>query len=541
MRTVDPDVWSKNVKKPILNLTRPMKFGLNEVSNVEVRLRKSFHEAMVEFLRNCSAEGLGFVLDKNNSNLIRLFYLALLLITMICGLILVTCNIHWSFHRPRLMVNLKSDRNPIQKIDFPAVAICSHNVISRSALHDYAKYLYSLDRNNIFTLEEIKQNLLAFGALQSKSYLPYDFRFVKYLEEVAHETNITNILYKLSPKCESMLERCSWRAQRVKCLELFATRISNIGFCCIFNSRFSRVDRNNPPHKVNLVGMDAGLSVVVRENTDDFMHVLRVSDGVEVILFDGYQFPLIKAGIIRTYSASRNFLVSLKLNAQVQEAASSLLGYRDEWLRCTAPRGAQSVQRSWSWCAGRCRARAALALCHCAPHALQPLDYELPQTCSLEHLPCLYKHKEKFTFMYPGERVHESLSEEKQDSVSCLHCRMNCDRRQYSAELVSAPLSRNMFLNTFFKGLDLTNTTIITVSFEKKNQHLYLVEPGLRWYEIVAAISSQCVFVVGLTAISVLEFIYHLTFRWYHHYTTHRQRDRILGKLRKPQPFDAFV
>lgn len=71
MRTVDPDLWSKNVKKPVLNLTRPMKFGLNEVSNIEVRLRGSFREAMMEFLKNCSVEGLGFVLDRNNSNIVR--------------------------------------------------------------------------------------------------------------------------------------------------------------------------------------------------------------------------------------------------------------------------------------------------------------------------------------------------------------------------------------------------------------------------------------------------------------------------------------
>lgn len=57
---------------------------------------------------------------------------------------------------------------------------------------------YSLDNNNIFTLEEIKQNLLAFGGLQTESDVSYNYRFTKYLEEVGHETNVTNILYKVN-------------------------------------------------------------------------------------------------------------------------------------------------------------------------------------------------------------------------------------------------------------------------------------------------------------------------------------------------------
>ncbi|XP_046971613.1 sodium channel protein Nach-like [Vanessa cardui] len=534
MRTVDPNLWSKKVTKPILNVSRPIKFGLNEFSGAETRFRKSFHEAMVEFCRNSSVEGFRFILDKESPKPIRLLYLIVLLVTMVCGLIVVAWNIHWFWHRPRLTVNQQTVQHPVQQIDFPAVAICSYNIISRSALDDYAKYIYLLDTNHIYTMKEIKQNLLTFGALHSRSEATIDPRFVSYLDEVARETNVTNILYKLSPKCESMLVRCSWRAQRTDCQRLFATRLATSGFCCIFNSRYSTVDRNNPPRRVNMMGQDAGLRVVVREDADDFTLVRHPGDNVEVDIFDGIQFPTIRAGVFRFYAAARNASVFFKLSVQAQEPASSLQSHSDKWLGCSLARGAAAA-RSWSLCVARCRARAALALCGCAPHTLPP-PHDSARVCSLEHLACLAKHKEKFSFLYPGEGAHESLSEERQDSVWCAHCRVGCARLRYSAEIVTSPHTPLLFLNRFFKGLDLTNTTIISIYYEKENQRLYLLDIGLRWYEVFAAISSQCVFVVGLTVLSVIEFIYHLTFRWYHYYMLHWRQDRRLRNLKKTQP-----
>ncbi|XP_050354450.1 pickpocket protein 11-like [Nymphalis io] len=203
-------------------------------------------------------------------------------------------------------------------------------------------------------------------------------------------------------------------------------------------------------------------------------------------------------------------------------------------------RGAPAAESSWARCVGRCRARAALALCGCAPHTL-PSPHRTAQTCSLQHLACLAKHKEKFTFLYPGDSVHESLSEEQQDSVSCLHCRVGCERRRYSAELVTSPHTPHLFLNRFFKGLDLTNTTIISIYYDKEHQLLYMLDTGLRWYEVFAAISSQSIFVVGLTVVSVIEFLYHLSFRWYHYYMLHWRQDRRLRKLKKSQHNDNFL
>lgn len=41
-------------------------------------------------------------------------------------------------------------------------------------------------------------------------------------------------------------------------------------------------DRSNPPYRVKKVGPDAGLSVVVKENTDDFTYVRRTGEELEV-------------------------------------------------------------------------------------------------------------------------------------------------------------------------------------------------------------------------------------------------------------------
>ena len=79
MRTVDPDLWSREIRKPPLNISRPFKFGLKGLPPFETRLRKSFSDAMLEFYKNCSVEGVTYVADRNNPKILRYRYVVSLI------------------------------------------------------------------------------------------------------------------------------------------------------------------------------------------------------------------------------------------------------------------------------------------------------------------------------------------------------------------------------------------------------------------------------------------------------------------------------
>ncbi|XP_045777077.1 pickpocket protein 19-like [Maniola jurtina] len=487
---------------------------------------------MRELLTNCSMEGVRFIADIRNPRFIRWSYFVLVLGSLAGGLVVAGLNLATVSSRPPLVVVTQVAPHPVQQVDFPAVALCSYNTISAAELDSYAKYLYSLEKNNTYSLEDLKRNLLAFsGLITTYSQVSFDANFTKYLAEVVRQTNVTDIIYRLSPKCESMFVRCGWRGGRASCNRLFALRITDVGYCCVFNSRYSSEDRKNHPYRVKQVGQEYGLSVIVKENTDDFTYVRRSGEELEMLIFDGRQYPLNRAGVIRTYPVRRNASVFVTLQASVQRASGSLRYMTEAWRGCalTYPEGLP--RHSWSQCVAECRRRAALALCQCTPHT-KPISNRSSNevTCSLEHLACLDKHKEKLTFFYPGENAHESLSEEQADSVECLHCRPNCARLRYAAKIWTMPyknIVRKILYNHFVQDVKLWNATVLRIYFTTNDQHLCLVETNMRIFEVLSFISCQWVLVVGATVVTVLEVLYHCTVRWRHHYARRRRQETL--------------
>lgn len=69
-------------------------------------------------------------------------HVCLLLLTLVAGWALL---IHGSAQmgaRPPLVVSLQTDDNSITDYKFPAVALCSNQVIGRAALNKLTTYLY---------------------------------------------------------------------------------------------------------------------------------------------------------------------------------------------------------------------------------------------------------------------------------------------------------------------------------------------------------------------------------------------------------------
>ncbi|CAG9565126.1 unnamed protein product [Danaus chrysippus] len=506
MRTRDPEEWCERINETTLD-------------GFELRLRRSLLHTMREYMRNSSVKGIRYVTDRNDPLALRCWYACVILITMLGMCVLLPLSLG-SEGVSSLSVRQQLGVFPLSEVDFPAVGLCSSGRISRQSRDEYAAYLHSLDKNSTFTLNEIKMNLLAFLGVIHLSASTYDPKFMDFLKEKLGDTNVTDILYQLSPKCKRLLLRCSWSARRVSCDKLFGMRLTEFGFCCIFNSRYLSIDKNNSVFRATRIGPDEGLQVVLRDNSQDFVRRVRPSNDVQIILFDGTQHPLARAGVIRVYSSGRNSSVFLSLRARITLADPELAGYEDAWLGCGS--------RSWSQCVSECRARMLSALCLCTP-----FGQTTHTICSLEHLECLAKYREKLKYFYPGEDVHESLREEKANAIHCEHCIPNCDARHYSADMDLVPYgehSDKIHRDNFMQGLTHMNTSVIRVYFRHSQQEIQVIELNQRWYELLNMItsvvlvsndvnttvshSSLVMSLAGVTAVSVTELMYHVTLLW---------------------------
>ncbi|XP_050673057.1 pickpocket protein 11-like [Leptidea sinapis] len=298
-------------------------------------------------------------------------------------------------------------------------------------------------------------------------------------------------------------------------------RITYNGFCCVFNSQFSPEDSKNPVARQDSLGSDSGLFFVVKDNFHDHAYVRRPGRDVEVLLFDGNQYPMMEGPGIRSYPAQHNASVFFKLSVNKQTASPSLKRYSDARRGCHMPTSRDERQRNEVECLMRCRRRAVLALCSCVPHTLQPAVSDT--ICTPEHLPCLHKHREKFTLYFPGQQWTGSLSEEVSDSINCELCLFDCERLNYVTNINHVHYhfyeSHKMFYNKFVNGLQtMGNVSVIRIFYSNEDPVMLVVEPRLRWFETIALMGSQWLFLSGVVVLGWVELLYHLTVRWWHHY-----------------------
>lgn len=64
MRTVDPDVWSKEARKPRMCTTRPNRFGEHIDRDLESCLRRSFKTTARQYLEKCSVYGVKNIVNR---------------------------------------------------------------------------------------------------------------------------------------------------------------------------------------------------------------------------------------------------------------------------------------------------------------------------------------------------------------------------------------------------------------------------------------------------------------------------------------------
>ncbi|XP_075983321.1 sodium channel protein Nach-like [Anticarsia gemmatalis] len=344
---------------------------------------------------------------------------------------------------------------------------------------------------------------------------PLKLKFDKFLQDADPYFNVTDIMFKFSPPCTSVIERCSWRGRLVPCETLFATRVTPLGFCCVFNSRYYPEDAHNEPYVLDLIGQNYGLGIVVTENRDNFKYVRRNSLGAEMLVFEGSEYPLLQGGDVRLYPLPRNYSMFVNVRAVTQQYNPDVLTFSEEWRGCRTSGWAGGGQ---SQCLAACWRDTAAALCGCVPFTLHAAA-DTRRVCSLRDLTCLNKHREKFLYQYPVQSVAPVLRQELQDGLSCT-CRVSCRRQLYSAEFSYSKYSfkPRIFRNFLTEGLALINSSTVRMYYNAEHHERYTLEANVRWHEVLAKISTQWILVGGISFVTVVELVYHCTIRFLHHF-----------------------
>ncbi|CAK1552337.1 unnamed protein product [Leptosia nina] len=418
----------------------------------EMVFRRAFAETFREYVDNCSIAGVKQMWDPKIGTLQRLTWVVIFCI-MLTSMVYYLHNIWYESLGKPLIVTMESSTYPISKIDFPAVALCNINRISKKALINFSKGVHSFAKHNE-SLAEVYEFCSQLGRLIDYTYNaslrnhPLMASFNAYMNS---SRQIINVMKMLAPSCDEQLLMCYWAGKLVDCKTAFSVRRTPHGHCCVFNYILAYDSADKPDQtldnakKQSQAGLYNGLALVVNPMVEDYHYRIYNMMGFEILLFDPTHFPDPSGGRVIQRSAQPDQVVMIKVTSTKQIATTEVRKYPQTTRKCLFHDERQkkfSNMYSYSACIVSCRIRTIQSLCKCTPFYL-PVLLKQKRVCSYDDLKCLNKYKEKFFYLYPmGSTDVSGLEIELVDSLLCPDCLPDCEHTQHFTEHLKLPLTK---------------------------------------------------------------------------------------------------
>ncbi|XP_050551605.1 sodium channel protein Nach-like [Spodoptera frugiperda] len=495
----------------------------------EMLIRKSLRETFKEYISCSSLPGVRQLVSPEEPILARLcmFVMLCLLFSTVQYYLYLT----WTstLSNP-LVVSGESFTYPIKDIDFPAVALCNINRISKKALKKMALEMYpKLNKLHNLTVSKLEHFLRHMGQLINFEKRPSNFSESKLIEEYSKVfgSETVNIMNTLAPSCDEMLLRCIWGGKLVNCSSIFTVRRTVLGHCCAFNYVLDYGAADNPKGTIGEVkrqivpGLMNGLRVIIDTMLDDYAYPLhQFRQGFDILVFNSYHFADMTGGRVLQRTVQPSQAEYYLLSSIKQVASSEVRKYPIKTRQCLFQKDLPKMYKniySYSSCITKCRIETVQTLCKCTPYFL-PSTSRLP-ICTLKELNCLHKYKDKLQYLYPRDAEgNEALKEELTVSMYCPNCWPDCELTDHSIrsyKIDSFRTGRPGFRNSFLSGLDLRNKSVISVFQATGEGVLHRLDVVSYWYEILSNIGSFAGVCMGIGIFTFVEIIYFMFIRFF--------------------------
>ncbi|XP_020712887.1 pickpocket protein 28 [Ceratitis capitata] len=296
---------------------------------------QAFKDAAMEYTRNTSLGGFNLLYYIRRKKYQRLFWIFFLIAGIIGATYITFESINNIFERP-IVTTLESNQYSIKKVPFPAVAICSANKLSRSALNDFVeemrhKHNPPLSHEKFLQKMKLFAGLFDSGSVDSKEAVTFQKEFLD-----KQNINITETLRKLAPKCEDLILKCRWATKLHECETLFSQRFTANGYCCTFNYIRTSEDKTLDKLKYPIGhGFMKGLTLLLNTSTRDYFITDRSFFGFTLQIFNYGDFPDSSIGSsVQEAFIPQGSEIMLKLSAILQSATSELSMYNIDQRRC---------------------------------------------------------------------------------------------------------------------------------------------------------------------------------------------------------------
>ncbi|XP_076668488.1 sodium channel protein Nach [Andrena cerasifolii] len=461
--------------------------------------------------------GFKYIVDSSATWFDRVLWSLLYAIT-VPAMIYTIYHGYLDFIQHPCMTSVETEYFPTQNLNFPGVSICSVNRISRHAAMELANEVFRANVSR-FSLEEILGMISQLGDLYDSEFLTQNrsHRIDQLLARYYHGYyDITDVMQRLTPLCEDILLRCRFQADERNCSEIFMFRKTQDGFCCTFNYATkgddiplkSGVDHKVEPLKVDNLGEENGLSVLLEPFLNDYFHSLLPITGWKVTLFNPHDYPDATSGGVMDVLVSPRTELSVATEAIVSYSTKNIIPYSLGQRHCVFAEEMAPFRSSYTYsdCIVDCKIEDVWRICNCI-HFYLP-NRESRRVCNLADVPCLNRHKSKWFSVIPHEDHDTDFIANKTWMLHCLNCYPECSDVRYSAKMFEARLAPGHHNTELLDGFQLENQSVLHVYFSRFGAVKLRQDVVFRWYELLSDASGIGGIFIGFSLIGVMELVY---------------------------------
>ncbi|XP_050584544.1 sodium channel protein Nach-like [Bombus affinis] len=434
----------------------------------------------------------------------------------------MVCTIYYGyleFMENPLFTSVETEYFPTYKLNFPGIAICSINRISRRSAMELADEIFTANISDL-PVDEILNMISQLGDLYDSEFKPQNrFYRIDQLLTVFYNGyySITDVMKRLTPQCSSMLSKCRFHDEERNCSELFAFRKTQDGFCCTFNyatkgddTHLNReVSHRVKSMKVQNLTENGGLSVLLEPFLDDYFYPIFPSAGWKVTIFNPYDYPDMTSGGVIDFLVSPRVHRSVELEAIMFYSIRSIMSYALEKRDCVFEDEMTSLRMFYTYsdCIVDCKTQDMWKICKCIPFFLP--NRESKRVCNLEDVPCLSQHKSTWFSVVPHENLYNNNENmDKTETLYCHNCYPECSHVKYNAKIAMSGLESNQHVAEVLTDVEIKNQSLLTIYFNNFGTIKLKQDVIYRWYEVMGEASGICGIFVGFSLIVVVEFAY---------------------------------
>ncbi|XP_048518670.1 uncharacterized protein LOC109534697 isoform X2 [Dendroctonus ponderosae] len=463
---------------------------------MKAKTPSTIRETWAQFCRNTYAPAFGFIFD--GSPIGKIFWITYILVGMGC-VVYVTMDILAGWNGDAFYMTLDASSLEITDLEFPAIAVCDINRISKQRAIQLAENLTevsSLPFSELLDLTQLIGNMYDRNINQMNKFERLQTILNVYDNGTTEETIIRRLADLMTP-CEELLQTCIWNSEPYDCADLFETRLTDTGLCCTFNYPLETAERKiisdrgaklvDTPRQFMGIGVASGLSLIVNNNLTDYFYTSMATRGVLLKIFSPNNVPDTASGAVKQVVVQEQADVFVDVEVNLLLTEDSLKSNQQKERRCLF---ADSVSTEFgnytmSNCLVLCRVQGILDYCRCAP-VLVPTNSKSylssVSVCNLLDIPCLQEHEARFhTYhFYKNQEMQFQKLIQNEEALLCPACVDNCIEATYGIDTnyfeFFNPDSRYplLWVLCFLGGIAGTVVTTLTILEASRSESVYV-------------------------------------------------------------------